>query len=176
MFTIIHVAFELFKIVSLAAAYTFALYILKFLYTEIKRDNRVKEVKFLSVYVPVVGLMLIYSFTYYGDHGLGDEAHLPIGYGETIDESDNYSYFDSEKEARQINVDSFLVRHDHLCIASDTLIYDCQLKSGEVKKFTDEKIYDAYASGHHLPKLKEFKKFSPQYAAYWNGWRFWCLP
>lgn len=176
MFTIFHFVFELFKIVSLAAAYTFALYVLKFLYTEIKKNSKVKEVKFFSLYMPVVGLMLIYSFTYYGDHGLGDEAHLPIGYGETIDANDNYSYVDLNKEVNQIHVDSFSVQHDHLCLVSDNLFYDYHLPSGELKRFNSRDLYDAYASGHHLPKVKEFKKFSPQYAAYWNGWRFWCLP
>ena len=177
MFAILDFGFELMKIAVLAAVYAALVYILKFIWGEIDKSSRLRRLKFRSIYFSIAGLLLVFSFTCYGDHGLGDEANIPLPHWETMDSGDGNAYFNPNgKLYDQISVDSFLVRNDHLCMASDTLIFDYQLKTSELKKFATSKLYDAYAMAHHLPIKKEFRKFWPQYNDYWSGYRFWMLP
>jgi hypothetical protein len=119
--------------------------------------------------------MFIFSFTYYGDHGLGDEANIPLGHWKSMNSSDGYAYF-YLKSNNQINVDSFLVRNDHLCFASGNTYYDYQLASGKWDRYNSKHEYEIHATAYHLPQVNKFETFYPQYAAYWNGWRFWFLP
>ncbi|MHA4895763.1 hypothetical protein ACXZ1K_13500 [Pedobacter sp. PWIIR3] len=133
------------------------------------------KIKFKRIFFTIAGLMLVFSFTYYGDHGLGDEANLPLGNGRTMNSSDGNAYFYLLPET-QVSIDSFLVRNEHLCFVSEDGFYDYHLESGKWEKYNSRKEYDAFSSAHNLPQVNEFKTFYPQYNTYWNGWRFWLLP
>ena len=158
MFALFHFGFELMKIAVLAAVYAALVYILKFIWGEIDKSSRLRHLKFRSIYFSIAGLLLVFSFTCYGDHGLGDEANIPLSHWKTMNSGDGYAYFNTAvKGYGQINVDSFLVRNDHLCMASDSLVFDYQLKTSELKKFTNSKLYEAYAMAHH-PHEKGIQK------------------
>jgi hypothetical protein len=173
MFAAFHFGFEIFKIALQAAVYSLVLML--FISIIIKTtENRRLNIKFETVYFGIAGLLFIFSFTYYGNHGLGDEANIPIGHAKTINSSDGYAYLNMERT--QISIDSFLVRNDHLCFASKNDYYDYQLPSGKYVKYSSRQEYEAYAKKNHLPLVNDFKTFYPQYDAYWNGWRFWLLP
>jgi hypothetical protein len=174
MFTLFHFAFEILKIALQAAVYSLVLMLLIFIVIKATGNRRLKSIKFKTVYFSVAGLLFIFSFTYYGDHGLGDEANIPVGHGKTINSGDGYAYLNVERT--QINIDSFLVRNDHLCFASKNDYYDYQLPSGKYVKYSSKQEYEAYAKKNHLPVVNDFKTFYPQYDAYWNGWRLWFLP
>jgi len=173
MFALFHFVFEIFKIALQAAFYSSI--VLFLILNRISVINRLGEIKFKTTFFTIAGLMFLFSFTYYGDHGLGDDANLPLGHGETMNSSDGYAYFYLKPDT-QINIDSFLVCNEHLCFASKNSYYDYQLGSGKWDKFNSRKDYDSYSSAHNLPRVNEFKTFYPQYDAYWNGWRFWFLP
>ena len=175
MFTLFHFGFEIFKIALQAAVYSSIILLLIFILIKITGNNRLRLIKFKTIYFTIAGLMFIFSFTYYGNHGLGDEATIPLGHMKTMNSSDGYAYLNLEPN-NQINIDSFLVRNDHLCFASKNNYYDYQLPSGKCAKYYSRQEYEVYASAHNLPRVNEFKTFYPQYAAYWNGWRFWFLP
>ena len=170
-----HLGFEIFKIAVQAAFYSSIMLFLIFILNRITGNNRLRVVKFRTIYFTIASLMLIFSFTYYGDHGLGDEAYLPLGHGKVMNSSDGYAYFYLEPN-NQIYIDSFLVRNDHLCFTSKASYYDYRLQSGKWDKYNSKQEYEAYSSTRNLPRVNEFKSFYPQYAAYWNGWRFWFLP
>ncbi|MGZ3750804.1 MAG: hypothetical protein ACXVAU_05995, partial [Mucilaginibacter sp.] len=150
--------------------------VFRLLFLKLKNGKGPSNFKFKRIFLYFAGLLLVYSFTYFGDHGLGDEAYLPLGHWETMNAGDGYPYFNPHNSPNQIRVDSFLVRGDHLCMASDRLFYDYHLVSGELKQFNNRKLYNAHAIAHSLPLVTEFKQFWPQYNSYWNGWRFWVLP
>lgn len=175
MFALLHFAFEIFKIALQTAVYTSLILTLTFILTKTTRNNRLTLIKFRKLYFAIGGLMLIFTFTYYGNHGLGDEANIPLGHGKTMNSSDGYAYLYLGNN-NQINIDSFLVRNDHLCFESNKCYYDFQLASGKSDKYNSKHEYETYALAHKLPQVNEFKTFYPQYAAYWNGWRFWFLP
>jgi hypothetical protein len=170
-----HFGFELFKIALLAAIYSYIILSLKYVMTALTGNNQLRLIKFKALYLTIAGLMFVFSFTYYGDHGLGDEASLPLGHGIAMNSSDGYPFLYLEPN-NQINIDSFLVRNNHLCFTSKNNYYDYQLASGKWDRYNSKEEYETYASAHNLPRVKELKTFYPQYAAYWNGWRFWLLP
>ncbi len=171
----LHFGFEIFKIAIQAALYSSIILFLLFIIYKISGNNRLRGIKFKMIYFAIAGLMFVFSFTYYGNHGLGDEANLPLGYGRIMNSGDGYPYFYLEPN-NQINIDSFLVRNDHLCFVSNKSYYDYQLESAKWYKYNSMEEYEAYASTHNLPRVNEFKTFYPQYDAYWSGWRFWFLP
>jgi hypothetical protein len=175
MFTLFHFALEMVKIAIQSAVYTSIIMALLFALTKTIWLNRVITIKFSKVYFTVAGLLLVFSFTYYGDHGIGDEDNIPLGNMKTMNSNDGYAYFYLEPN-KQINVDSFLVRNDHLCFSSENIYYDYQLISGKWTKYNSEHEYEAYALACRLPHVNEFKTFYQQYADYWNGWRFWFFP
>ncbi len=176
MFTLFHFCFELFKIAVLAGIYTFMIYISKLILTEMHRQSRASNFKLWRIYFTIAGLLLVYSFTYYGNHGLGDEYYIPLGYGETMNQVDMSAYFEPRGAKEPIDVNAFEVKDNNLCMTSDNQVYVYQLKAHALIKFDSSKLYDSYALIHNLPVVKEFKTFWWQYNAYWSGWRFWVLP
>ena len=175
MFTLFHFGFEILKIAIQAAIYSFIILILNYILIKLTKSNRLRLIKFKSIYVLLSVLMFMFSFTYYGNHGLGDEANIPLGHWKSMNSGDGYAYL-TLKSGNQIDVDSFFVYNDHLCFASEHAYYSYQLESGKLNKYSNKCEYEIYASTHRLPMVSKFKTFYPQYDAYWNGWRFWLLP
>ncbi|MFD2145509.1 hypothetical protein [Mucilaginibacter antarcticus] len=143
MFILFHFGFEIFKIALQAAVYSLMLVLFIFIIIKTTGNRRLKSIKFKTVYFSIAGLLFIFSFTYYGDHGLGDEANIPLGHAKTINSSDGYAYLNVGRT--QINIDSFLVRNDHLCFASKNDYYDYQLPSGKHVKYSSRPEYEAHA-------------------------------
>ncbi|HTD40925.1 MAG TPA: hypothetical protein VK671_09910 [Mucilaginibacter sp.] len=164
------------KIALLSAIYTLLILILMFLFIKISKREVLFMYKFKPVFWTFCLLLVVFCFSYYGDHGWWDEAYLPLGHGKRLANSEHMTYFSPESTNYIVNVDSFLVRNDHLCFASDNEFYDYRLDAGKLIKYNSQRHYDKYASVNYLPPAKEFKQFQPQYDAYWNGWRLWLLP
>jgi len=175
MFALFHFFFDLFKIAIQAAVYSAILWALVLVLTIIFSVRKPKLSLYRRMYFLMAGTLFAFSFTYYGEHGLGDESQIPLGHWREMNASDGYAYFNL-KSGTQIPVDSFLVRSDHLHMASNGVFYDYQLSSGKWTQFSDKKVYEHYGLMHRLPSIKEFKTFWVQYNLYWNGWRFWLLP
>ena len=110
MFTLFHFGFELIKIAILAAIYALVIFLLRFIFLKFKKSINSKNYKFGNVYSLIIGLLFIFSFTYYGDHGLGDEANIPLGHGQIMQCSDEFAYFVPDGATNQIHIDSFLVK------------------------------------------------------------------
>ncbi|HTD97872.1 MAG TPA: hypothetical protein VK668_01230 [Mucilaginibacter sp.] len=176
MFTLFHFGFELIKMAIQAAVYSFIIYSLVFIYTEINKSSRLKQFKFAGIFLSTYGLLFVFSFTYYGNHGLGDEALIPLGHWETMNSGDGYAYFTASGTSEQLAVDSFLVKNDTLCAASAKVFFIYPLQSGVMKKFGSKYLYNKYALAHHLPQAHQLKTLWVQYHEYWSGWRFWMLP
>jgi energy-coupling factor transporter transmembrane protein EcfT len=173
MSALFHLGFEAVKISALSAVYSSIIYL--FLH-KLKPIRKLASVRFKSIFLTLSGLLFIFLFTYYGNHGLGDEANIPLGHHKTMESSDGYAYFAPEGMTAQIKVDSFLVKNDNLCIASPDGIYVYNLATDNLKNFSDRPSYQQYAQTSDLPTLSQFKKFDTQYREYWNTWRFWTLP
>ena len=127
------------------------------------------------------GALFLFSCTYWGDHGLGDHARLPIGHGEAIEELNGIeTYFEASPRLQvatdQPFIDRFQVAGDVLCgQASDKSFFTYNLATKEQQHFADSSEYDAYARPRGLAPIGEFQSFWKQYGRYWGGWRFWLL-
>ncbi|MFT6499952.1 MAG: hypothetical protein ACJASQ_000059 [Crocinitomicaceae bacterium] len=122
--------------------------------------------------------------TYWGDHGLGDSARIPIGYGEEIEQINGVSTFIEPQNYRYgvLTVESF-ARIDNV-ICGKTLIspvdrpdpyFVWNLSENKVRFFKNKKAYRDYAKTHSYPSEAEFESFRDHYKRYWGGWRFWLL-
>lgn len=133
-----------------------------------------------SFVVIYIGLLL-FSFTYWGDHGLGDSARLPIGHDEEIEEIDGMAAYFEASQAIKLPTDApiiakFRVANDILCAqdgAGSYFTYNLATKQQDL--FADSQEYNAHARQHGLPNAGELQSFGEAYAQYWGGWRFWLL-
>lgn len=172
-----HFIFELFKIAMLSCIYTGLFFLGRLIFLQIKkRDTEFRWGKFKQVHIIIYVLLFIFSFTYYGDHGLGDSYSIPLGRWETMEAGDLYAYFIPKGTSNQIPVNAYTVKDGNLCadIEDGYMVYN--LKTKKVSKFGATRQYSAYALTHDLPEVDQFLKFEQQYNSYWNGWRFWLLP
>jgi hypothetical protein len=173
----LHFLFVVFKSCILALIYTPIIWLLWVLILKAcKRYTGFKWYKLIAVYKIVGILLLVFSFTYYGNHGLGDDSRIPLGYGEAMRESDTFAYFVPKGKPEQINVQAFLVKGDNLCMSVDSGYKVYNLKTKAFVNFTDEPMYNMLAVAKDLPLSRHLKDFNSQYDEYWNGWRFWLLP
>jgi hypothetical protein len=125
--------------------------------------------------------LLLFSFTYWGNHGLGDYARIPLGHGEAMEEINGMeAYFEAEVplklSADRPFIESFQVADDVLCgQANDKSFFTYDLVTKQQRSFSDASEYATYAAQHSLPAVSELKPFGKQYSDYWGGWRFWLL-
>ena len=173
MFTLFHFGFEIVKIAALAGVYSFVFYCFFFILREISGRRNLRRPKPRYFYLTIYALLFVYSFTYFGDHGLGDESHIPLGYFQTMDATDGYAFFTPQNSSQTLSVDSFQVKDHQLFIASANTYYIYNLSSGSMKKFDSKNVYEQYAVHNSHPPINHFKKYTE---LYWNGWRFWLLP
>ena len=125
--------------------------------------------------------LFLFSCTYWGNHGLGDSARIPLGHGEAIEETNGAeAYFDAEVPL-QLSTDQpfiakFQVADDVLCgQANDNSFFVYSLITKEQQHFANEREYNAYAKPRGLAVSGELQSFWKQYGYYWGGWRFWLL-
>jgi len=171
-----HFIFELFKIAILSAAYATILLWIKFALNLKKGGTRFSWSKFFRIYLILYSVLFLFSFTYYGDHGLGDECKIPLGHGETMSSADLDAYFAPKEGGNLIDIKSYLISNNDLCAATDSgyLVYN--LKTGKRIEFDNSQEYRLYALGNTLPNPDLFLDFFKQYDNYWSGWRFWTMP
>ncbi|WP_121810762.1 hypothetical protein [Mucilaginibacter kameinonensis] len=141
-----------------------------------KKYTGFKWSKVFKVYTVVALLLIVFSFTYYGDHGLGDSPRIPLGYGETMVGDNQFASFTPKGKNEQIHVKAFALKGDNLSMAVDSGYKVYNLKTKGVVNFSEGQMYDAFAFSYGLPLSLQLRSFRPQYDEYWNGWRFWLLP
>nr|WP_321237495.1 hypothetical protein [uncultured Psychroserpens sp.] len=191
MEALFHFIFQLIKIGILASIYSVVLIGILLMVRKLKPTEFLERVKTeKKKYWFVFGLLIsiglfIFSFTYWGNHGLGDSARIPIGnfkeVGETNGinayiEPDNYEY-------GAMNVNSFIKHNNYLVGKTEVSpvdrpkpFFSWNLSKDEITFYDSEKEYNSFADKNKFPKISEFKTFRERYKEYWNGIRFWLLP
>ncbi|GAA4501613.1 hypothetical protein GCM10023172_23750 [Hymenobacter ginsengisoli] len=127
--------------------------------------------------------LFVFSCTYWGDHGLGDSARIPLGHGEEMSELNGTDTYFEPKAPFVISdmggaqqIDKFKVVDDILCgQAEETRYFTYNLVTKQSRVFADSLAYNAYAAPRGLPPSGELESFWKQYSRYWGGWRFWLL-
>ncbi|PIE51048.1 MAG: hypothetical protein CSA38_00090 [Flavobacteriales bacterium] len=193
MEVLFHFVFQLFKIGILSLVYYSIIMLILIVIQKVNPNlflNQLKSKKkkyrpylFATCYL----LLLIFSFTYWGNHGLGDNPKIPIGHWKTLKNTNwtEYAYLDSHKTSEGIHIETtqFKVTDDKLCGNLKSWFYDFRnnffildLKTDELIEFQSETEYNQYATKNQLPKSSELLNFEENYKAHWSGIRFWLLP
>ncbi len=187
-----HLIFELFKIVVLASVYS--LIIFYFLHSIGKYFpgswfDRVSQKKlrlwFLSCLV-ISLLLFVYMFTYWGDHGLGDSARIPLGNGKAVDQINGTMTYITPTgyESEMLTIDEFAVTKKYLfakvadakTVPSVKEIAVWDLKTDGVELLEHYSDIEIFKTKNKITDQLTFHSFGNHYAAYWGGWRFWLLP
>lgn len=177
MTTLLHFLFVVIKSSILGLLYTPVVWFLWVLFLKArKKYTGFKWFRVFAVYKIVSISLIVFSFTYYGNHGLGDESRIPLGHEEAMEESDQFAYFVPKGKSEQIHVDTYLLKGDNLCISVDSGYKVYNVRTKGVVNFSDEPMYNAFAVSYGLPLSRHLKDFRSQYDEYWSGWRFWLLP
>jgi hypothetical protein len=183
-----HFIFELIKISILGCIYsTFTLVTFKLIgrYKPDSWFDRVSKKKLrlwiLSGLVISVGLFL-FMFTYFGDHGLGDSAKVPIGHFKVVRQINGSAYLQNSK-GDQLGITNFNIDCDRLYTETqrefngekgDFVVWDLRDDSWTFYRTKDD--YLKVAKKNNYPTPETFEDFFTFYKRHWYGWRFWLLP
>ena len=189
MEALLHLIFTLIKISILSCIYAAIILVVFRIIGSYKPNswfNRVSKKKlrlwFRCGFIISVSLF-IFTFTYFGNHGLGDSARVPVGHWKAVKEiNGTQAYIQDEGPVSAIEIDRFLVTDNFVYgIASDSnenyegkfFVYD--LANNIVTTFTNVKEYVNFLKTNNL-KNNDYKDFRYYYSQYWHGLRFWLLP
>ena len=172
-----HLIFILIKIGILGSLYAAIVFVVtRYTFTIFNKRLPIDASRFWWLTQIIISLSLFfYSFTYWGDHGIGDTAVIPIGHGQQVRNSDGgFIYFladDNQHEIVRFELtDDQMFGEQH---GGRYLIFD--LKTSKVQEFKSRSEYEDYVGSRRLPAGDKFKDFNTHYKAYWSGWRFWLL-
>jgi hypothetical protein len=191
MEVLFHLIFQLIKIAILASIYSFLLIQILMVMKKIKPTKYLERVKnekkkywFVYGFLLSIGLF-VYSFTYWGNHGLGDSARIPIGNFKEVGETNGISAYIEPKNYPYgaMIVHSFVKFDNYLIGKTDVSPVDrpkpyfsWDLTKDEILYYNSENEYNLFAEKNNLPKSSNFNTFRENYREYWGGLRFWLLP
>ena len=189
MEVLFHFIFELIKISILGIVYATLTLIVFRIIGQFKPNSwfekaSKKKVRFWFLSGLFISIALFcFMFTYWGNHGLGDSARVPIGHFKVVKETNaNDAYIERDK-FDQIGIEKFTFDNDMLYGKIDE-----SFDSGKGKYVvwglrTDQWIfyqttvdYNIAANKNNYPKPDSFEDFYTHYKRHWQGWRFWLLP
>ncbi len=185
-----HLLFELIKIAILSCIYASLVLLVFKIIAYYKPDSWFEKVSkkklklwFLSGLILSV-FLFIFMFSYYGDHGLGDSARVPIGHWKAIQQVDGVqAYIQDEGPISMLEIGKFQTTVDFVYGFTSPsnenydgtyFVYD--LANNSVKTFQQEQEYFHFLALKNLDKNPNYQDFNYYYKAYWNGWRSWLLP
>lgn len=129
--------------------------------------------------------LLVYSCTYWGYHGLGDEKRVPVGNFETVVMiNDQFPHLEDWKDTsgQVIYLEEFVISNNVFYgkLDRDNPMYQytyeyisINLKSHQIIEYENLDTF-IYSCPNDVPeKMKSFDEF---YDDYFSGWRFWFLP
>jgi len=193
MEALFHLVFVLIKIAILAGIYTM---MLLFIFRQVNKSNTESwfqkitsnKRKFRLTSGAIISIILfIWMFTYWGNHGFGDFARIPIGNGYVVKNINwtEYGYIDQLKtsDGKEIEMTEFIVKNRKLIGNLDSWFeifnnkyFAFDLKTEKLIEFDSKSELDEFAKRNNLPTSEELKSFKENYQEHWNGWRFWLLP
>ena len=193
MEVLFHFIFQLIKIGILASFYSSIIIGILLVIGKIKPTQFLKRVKlekkkywFSFDLLISIGLF-IYSFTYWGNHGLGDGPMIPIGHWKTIENTNwtEYGYLKGQKTSDGIDIETtkFIATNKKLIGNLKSWFYDFEnsyfvldLETDKITEFKTESEFNQYAENNELPKSNELLSFEQNYRNHWSGIRFFLLP
>ena len=193
MEVIFHFIFQLIKIAILASIYATLLMLIllivgKYKSTEFLKSLKTKKIQYWFSFGFFISIALfVFSFTYWGNHGLGDGPIIPIGHFVTIENTNwtEYGYLKGQKTSDGVDIETtkFKVVSNKLCGNLKSWFYDFEnsffvlnLKTDIITEFKTESEFNEYAERNNLPKANQLLSFEDNYRERWGGLRVLFLP
>lgn len=185
---LIHFIFELFKISVQGAIYSSIIFFGITYFVKPKAGllsnffKKEQGLTWISSWIVISFGLFCFMFSYYGDHGLGDSARIPIGHHREIQQTDLLSHIE-QKNKGVVYINEFAITNDYVYGKSDKynidlnqnyFVYD--LKSDVIQTFDQQEAFNNYLTSKGLDQGATYETFGFYYSKYWNGWRFWLLP
>ncbi|WP_431157845.1 hypothetical protein [Winogradskyella poriferorum] len=191
MEALFHLLFQLLKILILASFYSTLIILILLIFLRIRPISRLEKVNkekkkywFISGIIFSI-ILFIYSFTYWGNHGLGDSARIPIGYFKEVGEINGTDAYIKPRNYPYGNllVDCFRTSENYLLGTTKPSTVDWPkpyfswyLSKDHIIFFDSELEYSEHLKAIGLSKITRCKTFRENYKDYWGGLRFWLLP
>jgi hypothetical protein len=189
MEVLFHFIFELVKISILSSIYALILLLVCRIISRNKpagwfcraTKNKLKF-WFLTGFIISLGLF-IYMFTYFGDHGLGDSAKVPIGHFKVVRQINGADSYIQNSKGDQLGIDFFTFDNNRLYAETpselngekgDYVVWNLQNDSWVFYKTKTD--YLLAVEQNNYPHPDQFEDFLYFYRRHWDGWRFWLLP
>lgn len=121
-------------------------------------------------------------FSYYGNHGLGDSARIPIGHGKGVSQINSSSTYLEDGSGSQLSIADFYFDKNYLYAEVEQefgeelgqfVVWDLRI---DKLIFYTKLEYLSAAKKFKYPLPSQFNNFQKHYNFYWNGWRFFLLP
>ncbi|HCC50955.1 MAG TPA: hypothetical protein DEQ30_01975 [Porphyromonadaceae bacterium] len=189
MEVLFHFIFELIKISILASIYTTLLLLVLSVIGRLKPNslcNSVKQNKtkfwLLGGFIISAGL-LVYMFTYWGNHGMGDSAKVPVGHFKEVRQINGTDSYIQNSDGEQLGIENFVFGNSWLYAETqrkfnggkgDYVVWD--LQNDHWTFYKTKADYLMAAGQNNYPMPDRFEEFGDHYKRHWHGWRFWLLP
>lgn len=188
MEVLFHFIFELIKISVLGCIYASLTVIIFKTIAFFKPESWFKRVSqnkkrlwFRSGFIISVGLF-IFLFTYWGNHGLGDQANVPVGHFKTVGQINGNMAYIKDNNEEPLTIDKFTFDNQNVYAEINQqfinrkekyVIWD--LENDTWALYTKEE-YLKKAELNNYPKPDSFEDFHFFYKKRWGGLWFWLLP
>ncbi len=191
MEALFHFVFQLFKICILSYFYT---YLFFFLLRKVSnKSNIIKSIlhKIIEIkpliFICIFFFLFSWMFSYWGNHGLGDLARIPIGNNMTIDNINGNKYGKISGlitlNGKEVETTKFRITSGKIVGNLDSWFYNyknayfiCDINTKEVIEFPTKKTFNEFAKLERLPNSNSLRSFQMNYRLYWSTWRFFLLP
>lgn len=189
MEVLFHLFFELIKISILGTIYATLTLIIILVIGNYKSEswfarvsNRKLKSWFLFGFIISIGLF-VFMFSYWGDHGLGDSARVPIGHFQAVNQINGVDTYIEVEKYDELEINDFTFDENNLFAEiRQEFSYEkgayikWDLITNEWTFYHSKKDFLMEAEEHNYPKPTKFKPFFEHYKRHWHGWRFWLLP
>ncbi|MEZ5043284.1 MAG: hypothetical protein R2828_25535 [Saprospiraceae bacterium] len=196
MEALIHLFIEIIKITIFTIVYSFIIVKLLEVISKKKPRSRlsfylnnkiiIRALRALISIVIFIGLF-IWMFSFWGNHGFGDSARIPVGNKIAVENINwtEYGYIKKEQISNAVNIETtrFKITGNKILGNFDSDFYTYQNKyfifnteNKSMLEFKTVKEFDLYTEKNNLPSSDELLSFRANYESYWHGWRFWLLP
>jgi hypothetical protein len=186
MFVLGHLLFELFKISILSSIYAVLIVVILKSLAKYSGKNWIIKVSKKTFRLWLVSgfifSVFLFSmlFSYWGNHGLGDHAVIPVGYGKTVEQiDDSYTYIRPEgHKYADLPITYFAVYKHYLfgkstqTDTSNICIWNLMTNHAQ---FVNTESLNKFMLLNNINESLIFEDFNAHYNKYWNGWRFWLL-
>lgn len=184
MESLFHLFFVIIKIGILSVFYTYIIIGFIWAINKIHSPATQRKIilnKFRTFRFPLFSIIYIvlflFSFSYWGNHGLGDFARIPIGNQKEVKQINAINTYLEDENGNQIGISDFYYGANRLYakindgfIPGEYLLWNLNEKSWVVINNQEEYMKEIY------PVIDYLKSFQEHYKDYWSGWRFWLLP